>query len=227
MTRRDLRLDPDPLTIPPEPVQRATTPTSRRAGCVSLATLVLVVITTVMIAALVVATPRSAQDVRQPGEVETHPGLIGAPLERGGLTDVEPVAPDQPSTSEGAGQTTGGAPPAAARTQRGWATWCAPTPTKCQGWGGGAMVGAVRSFTFGDDPYVVQVCAFGDGRTACTHVRVVSHCACGDRHGIPTVIDLSPAAFRDLAPLSRGVIRVEVSGAIDIPLPPTDTEDRP
>ena len=36
-------------------------------------------------------------------------------------------------------------------------------------------------------------------------------CACGDRHGVPTVIDLDVAAFRQLAPLSIGVIAVEVT----------------
>jgi hypothetical protein len=36
-------------------------------------------------------------------------------------------------------------------------------------------------------------------------------CHCGDRHGVPTVIDLDVAAFRQLAPLSIGVIAVEVT----------------
>ncbi len=113
---------------------------------------------------------------------------------------------------------------------RGWATYCAPTPDRCQRWGGDAHLGAVRSFSWGDDPYIVQVCAFGGGRTSCTHVTVVSYCACGDRHGIPTVIDLSPAAFVDIAgSLGPGVIRVEVSGPVSghLPrttLPPTDVE---
>jgi hypothetical protein len=106
---------------------------------------------------------------------------------------------------------------------RGWATWCAPTPTHCESWGGGRLVGAVRSFSDGDAPYFVQVCGFEGGRTSCVHILVVSHCACGDRDGIPTVIDLSPAAFAELAPLERGRIRVEVSGPIKVGLPNTDT----
>lgn len=55
----------------------------------------------------------------------------------------------------------------------------------------------------------------------------MSYCACGQRHGEPTVIDLSVPAFRELAPLSRGIVRVIVSGPIpapDITLPPTDEE---
>ena len=67
------------------------------------------------------------------------------------------------------------------------------------------MLAAVPSFRWGDDPYRVEVCA-----TTCVFVTVVSFCACGDRHGIPTVIDLSPAAFRTLAPLRRGVYAVTV-----------------
>jgi hypothetical protein len=45
----------------------------------------------------------------------------------------------------------------------------------------------------------------------CVKVRLTDWCACGPRHGVQTVIDLSPAAFRALAPLSRGIIKVEVS----------------
>lgn len=99
----------------------------------------------------------------------------------------------------------------------GWATWCAPTATKCHGWGGTAKLGAVPSFRDGDEPYRVTV--HHGGRSV--QVLVVSYCACGKRDGIPTVIDLSPAAFEVLAPTSRGVIRVtlERGGAA---LPATD-----
>ena len=102
---------------------------------------------------------------------------------------------------------------------RGTATWCAPTPTHCQSWGGKAKLGAVQSFTWGDKPYSVRVCRVGG---ACTTVRVVSFCACGN-----TLIDLSPFSFRKLAPLSRGRIHVTVE-RISTPglpvLPPTSTE---
>jgi hypothetical protein len=111
-------------------------------------------------------------------------------------------------------------PPAASSLIAGVATWCAPTPTHCQSWGGGAMVGAVPGFD--GDPYTVRVCLDVQLSTfSCVVVRVVSSCACGDRGGRGTVIDLSPAAFRKLAPLSRGVIPVTVERA-DILLPATD-----
>ena len=53
----------------------------------------------------------------------------------------------------------------------------------------------------------VRVCA-GE---RCITVRLSDWCACGPRGGRTTVLDLSADAFRRLAPLSRGVIRVRVS----------------
>jgi rare lipoprotein A (peptidoglycan hydrolase) len=54
-------------------------------------------------------------------------------------------------------------------------------------------------------------------------VRLTDWCACGSRHGSPTLIDLDDQAFRELAPLSRGVIRVTVE-PVERALPATDTE---
>ncbi len=97
----------------------------------------------------------------------------------------------------------------------GWASYCLPTPTRCQSWGGAARLGAVPSFRWGDDPYTVNVCREDDA-SVCVTVRVVSYCGCGNK-----LIDLSGYAFTRLAPLSRGVVRVVVRR---IELPPTDTE---
>jgi hypothetical protein len=132
-----------------------------------------------------------------------------------------------PATPSDAGQGSTGAPvpsPSAASTGEvgpamppvalaGWATWCAPTPTQCQEWGGEAKLGAVPTFRFGDEPYDVVV--VHRGREVV--VTVVSFCACRDRHGIPTVIDLSPAAIAELTPTWRrdGIIRVHVEGVPD------------
>ena len=56
-------------------------------------------------------------------------------------------------------------------------------------------------------------------------VTLSDACWCPDRNGKPTLLDLSASAFRRLAPLSRGVIAVEVTKAEAITLPPTDTEE--
>ncbi len=53
-------------------------------------------------------------------------------------------------------------------------------------------------------------------------VRISDWCACRNRHGLPTLIDLSDAAFRELAPLSAGVVRV----SIEIGPAPHEADDR-
>jgi hypothetical protein len=54
----------------------------------------------------------------------------------------------------------------------------------------------------------VRVCA----GSRCVDVLLDGWCACGERHGSPTLLDLSAAAFARLAPLSQGVVHVEVIG---------------
>jgi len=54
---------------------------------------------------------------------------------------------------------------------------------------------------------VVTVTANGHSVT----VRLTDWCACRPRHGLPTLIDLSPSAFRRLSPLSAGIVRVTVT----------------
>jgi hypothetical protein len=61
----------------------------------------------------------------------------------------------------------------------------------------------------------VTVCA---GRR-CVTVVTDDWCACGSRHGIPTLIDLARSDFARLAPPSSGIVLVTVRGAT---LPPTD-----
>ena len=99
----------------------------------------------------------------------------------------------------------------------GVATWCAPTATHCHGWAPPAKLGAVPGYD--GTPYLARV----SRGSRSVVVRVVSFCACGDRAGKSTVIDLSPAAFVELAPLSAGVIDVTVERLDGIALPPTDT----
>mgnify|MGYP001613417213 FL=1 len=52
-------------------------------------------------------------------------------------------------------------------------------------------------------------------------VTLTDSCLCGERAGLPTFLDLSDAAFRQLAPLSAGVIEVSVRVG-GVTLPPTD-----
>jgi hypothetical protein len=50
-------------------------------------------------------------------------------------------------------------------------------------------------------------------------VRLTDWCACGPRHGTPTLIDLDVRSFEALAPRSVGVLSVIVS-PVDVPAPP-------
>ncbi len=68
---------------------------------------------------------------------------------------------------------------------------------------GPGLYAAVHSFRWGDGRYWVTVTA---GRRS-VRVLVRDHCACYVGTSKERVIDLSPAAFRALAPLSRGIIR--------------------
>ena len=78
------------------------------------------------------------------------------------------------------------------------------------------MYAAVGTFKYRNKPYWVQVCRVGT--TKCVTVLVRDYC-----HGAwralkakkwsatsRRVIDLSPAAFIQLAPMSRGVIEVTI-----------------
>lgn len=84
---------------------------------------------------------------------------------------------------------------------------------------GPGLYGAVHSWRFGDRPYRLTVSS--GSRSVVVTVR--DYCACPDQR----VIDLSPAAFSRLAPLSRGLIYVDI-GRIgpDPTLPPTDIYTR-
>ncbi len=94
---------------------------------------------------------------------------------------------------------------------------CTPYKSVEQGGRGGELVlyAAVGTFTYYAKPYRVRVCVRGG--TTCVIAVVRDYC-----HGAwkalrkpwtsaSRVIDLSPALFRQLAPLSRGIVYVEVS----------------
>lgn len=72
---------------------------------------------------------------------------------------------------------------------------------------------------------VVQVCNL-DGD--CLVVTLSDWCACGDRNGKDTLLDLAKSDFAKLADPSVGVVAVTVE-VLDVTLPATDGEawDRP
>ena len=76
------------------------------------------------------------------------------------------------------------------------------------------MIAAVHSWRLGDTPYRVRVCA-----SRCIDVTVSDYCQCYVGEPRERLIDLSDDAFRKLAPLSVGVLRVTVEGPT---LPETD-----
>lgn len=85
----------------------------------------------------------------------------------------------------------------------GWATWYDDGP---------GMYAAVPWYT--GTPVTVRVCADG---SRCLLLRTRDFCACGPRHGIPTVADLSREAFSYLAPLSDGIVKVTLEWPVDLP----------
>jgi hypothetical protein len=95
---------------------------------------------------------------------------------------------------------------------------CVPYLTKAQGGRGGEQVwyAAVASFSYYAKPYRVRVCR-KDQPTKCVIVTVRDECAGGCRRDLKKpwtsksrAIDLSPAAFSQLAPLGRGVLAVTI-----------------
>jgi hypothetical protein len=92
----------------------------------------------------------------------------------------------------------------------GYATWYA-TP------GYTAAAGPVLRDVLGD--WRGQWITVESGDRSVT-LQLTDWCACGERHGLPTLLDLSDAAFSELAPLSAGVVRVSIE--IDAPPDPRD-----
>lgn len=84
---------------------------------------------------------------------------------------------------------------------RGWATWY--DPGRGQAAAGPALRRALGKHWRGK---TVHVCR---GR-ACVKVTLSDWCACGPRHGEPTVIDLLRGDFAHLASLGAGVLKVRV-----------------
>lgn len=93
---------------------------------------------------------------------------------------------------------------------------------------GPGLYAAVHSYEWGDPRYKLEVCR-ADNLEVCVTVTVRDHCQCyvGERR--ERAIDLSPSAFKRLAPLSAGLVRVVLRQPGDKPsptLPPTDSSPR-
>ena len=95
---------------------------------------------------------------------------------------------------------------------------CTPYLTVAQGGRGGerVMYAAVAAFSYYAKPYTLRVCR-KDQPTRCVTVVVRDECAGLCRRDLKKpwtsqsrAIDLSPAAFYQLAPLGRGVLQVTI-----------------
>lgn len=129
------------------------------------------------------ATPRSAPEPTATAAVCDQPTGSGPDLtaaSQGASAPEQSVVP--PAT------------PQAAPHRSGVASWYDDGP---------GLYAAVNSFRFGDAPYRVRV-RYG---SAYVDVVVRDHCNCYTGTSRERLIDLSPDAFDDLAPLSRGLIR--------------------
>lgn len=154
------------------------------------------------------------------------PGLRGTPEQTASLSgiaspgSVSAVGSDAPypaepqDSSSGVPQATGEIGTALIG---GYATWYA-TP------GYTAAAGPVLRDVLGSEWRGSVVVVEHHGKTVA--VQLTDFCACGERAGLPTFLDLSDAAFAELAPLSAGVIEVSVEIGAQ-PLPPTDLPPHP
>lgn len=174
----------------------------------------------IITAAIVRAAPRSAQVVipaAVPDVSRTILGLTGAPMER----SVYVEAPNQvrrdgrgapTHTASPNGQAVperpGAVPPSAPGPLTGTASWYAAS---------GLIAAAGPALRHGDWRGS-RVTVHGNGRSVT--VTLSDWCQCyGSR-----LIDLSDDAFRRLAPLSRGLLKVTIDASSAATLPPTDEE---
>jgi hypothetical protein len=100
----------------------------------------------------------------------------------------------------------------------GWATWHDNGP----GMYAAAGPDLRRALGPGWRGTVVEV---GGPGGASVRVRLTDSCACGERHGLPTFLDLSADAFAQLAPLDWGVVAVSIE-LVPV-LPATNTGGEP
>ena len=163
-------------------------------------------ITVVVIALVALAVTQSAagQQPTQPtanGVLSwrrvTAPAIAATPLP----TVLPTPSPTSPSVAPAKPQSTTVLPtasPSSTRSRTGRASWYDD--------GGGLYAAAGPALRVGDwRGRLVTVCA-----GSCVKVRLTDWCQCYENTDRERVIDLSPAAFTALAPLSRGLVKVEV-----------------
>lgn len=180
----------EPEPVVPEP--------PRRFGCLSFAVLFLVLVAGVL-------APREAID---------SPAASPVGLSSLGASDGENPAIAGPAAAVPVDRYPDDAPPSGAIGTAligGYASWFDVGP------GLYAAAGPLLREALGDwrGQYVTVE---GDG--ASVTVRLSDWCACGSRHGLPTLIDLSRDAFAELADPSVGIVRVSIE--ID---PPAHKDD--
>lgn len=221
---RRLLIDDGYLVEPDEPRYRLLTdsePLRPWFGCVVLLTVMAATFALgVLVGSIMAATPRAAAQSVQTVLSEPLATNIPVPralvmLERTGMNAGVPLPPFQTAAvrpSPGAAERHG--PPAAAVTYTGTASWF---PAR-------GFQGAVPWWKAGQRPVWATVSRFADGRTYSVTVLVTGFCQCLQGQPGERVIDLSDDAFRQLAPLSAGLIRVTLEvGTAGPPLPATST----
>ncbi len=144
-----------------------------------------------------------------------HAGVGGAPLpaaerDQPASSDVSALATQDPGEAEGG----------VSSSIAGSATWyCSRTSACTRGYGPSDMVAAIDP-TLGIPKGARLRVHHGD---RFVDVTVVDVCLCRAER----IIDLTSGAFSRLAPLSRGVIRVSIEGAVaSLTQPPTDSDER-
>ena len=186
-----------------------------------------------------IATPRSAPVIPSEGTSEVRmlasatptgagqglspaPQIVTGPVESnpgGRLQAATLGGASLPAVPRGAGGSPRAVPPVRAASM--------PAPTAAIGTalvGGYATwydvpgyVASVPWWRPGQRPVVLRVCA-----EDCLLVTAVGFCQCGERAGLPTVADLSRAAFARLAPLDRGIVKVTLEWPVNAPATDTD-----
>ncbi len=146
----------------------------------------------VLFSPIVVSTPR--------------PGPVGSPANISRLTEksAEQSVPSVPPTRTGVHE----APSptvVASNTPSGVTTVGVLVAGTVSWYPASGMVAAAHSWQWGDTPYPVRVCS----GPVCITVTVQDYCQ-GCTHG--RLLDLSDDAFRHLAPLSQGLVRVTTYG---------------